>query len=367
VDSAFVDSIYQGAIELSPWCTFLRRLSDVCRAQTVTFIVHMPTMAESGLVFAWNADMPYQRKFVKEFYWFTPFQDLPVNKAAALDEVIAREELVLTDYYKELLVPARTEYILGMNVACATGDVALLTVSRTKEQGAFGMPEKFLLESLAEHLSRALSIYVRVHDLMHERAVFADALDQLHIGTILLDRRGHFLHANATANHILQDHKGIALQNNSLTAVADGFGPTLEKLIVNALAAYERRNVAHCEILKLPLWNENKFLHVLVRPSVHHSAIEKSSAPAVCVFVSVPSTATMPSPDVIRELFGFTRTESVVVSMLLAGLTTKEIAYQLDISLSTVRTHIKSTFAKAGVGRQSELVSSVLRSIAALA
>jgi len=360
-----IESIYEGAVDPSPWSGFMGRLLSAYRAQTITLVVDMPTRSETGLLFACNADTLYQRKFIREFYTFTPFREIPVNSAVTLDDVVDREQFVHTKYYTDLLHPADTEHILGMNVTFLADKTALVTVSRKKEQGPFGLPEKLLLESLAEHLSRALSIFVRVDELAKEREVFGDALDQLRIGAILLDRSGRFLHANTTGNEILREQRGLALEDGLLVASAKDCRPALAALIDHALAAYERRDGAHSEILKLSSAG-GKSLQALARPSVHHSPIGKMSAPAICVFVNLPEKHPAPSSDVIREVFDFTRTESVVVSMLLTGLTPKEIAHELGISLATVRTHMKSTFAKAGVGRQAELVSSVLRSVAPL-
>jgi len=329
-------------------------------------IVDRPTHLEAGLLFACNADALDQRKFIREFYNFVPFKEIPVNSAVALDDVVDRDEFNHTRFYTDLLHPSGTEYILGMNVAFLGDKTALLSISRKKEQGPFGVPEKIFLESLAEHLSRALATFIKVGELVNEREVFGDALDQLHIGAILLDRSGRFIHANMTGREILRETRGLALEDGFLGPSEKDFQAKFAAFIAGGIAAYERRDSGHCEILMLRS-EGNRMLQALVRPSVHHSPIGKMSAPAICVFVNLAEKHPAPSSDVIREVFEFTRTESVIVSMLLTGLATKEIAQELGISLATVRTHMKSIFAKAGVGRQAELVSSVLRSVAPLA
>lgn len=367
MNEQLLDSIYSGVTEASPWHTFLNRMCDLCRAQTVTFIISMPRLGETGLVFSGRAIAEYQRQFVTRFFNHTPFHGQPLNRAFSLDDLMDRATLQASEYYRDLLVPAATEYVLGLNVACSNGEICLLTVSRTREQGNFGPLEKELLESMAAHLSRALSLYVKFHDLRHERAVFSDALDHLGIGTIVLDKRGRLVCANRTADTILEESGALRIQGDRVRAANAADHAALAQLLEAALDAHRRRAFGECAIMKLALPGGERFLHVLVRPSIEPSAIENSSAPAACLFVSVPGVGAMPSSDVIRQLFGFTRAEGTVVRLLLEGLVPKEIAHELDISLSTVRTHIKSIFTKAGVGRQSELVSSVLRSIALLA
>ena len=61
-----------------------------------------------------------------------------------------------------------------------------------------------------------------------------------------------------------------------------------------------------------------------------------------------------------RERFGFTRAEQQVADRLASGLTVPLIARQLEISIETVRCHLKQAFVKAGVHRQAELVAALL-------
>ena len=362
---SLIESIYKGAIEESPWSGFLTELREVFGALATTLILDMPGSSSSGLLFSANTDAAYERKYIKEF-WHLPFVDLPINKAVALDDVIDRARLVQSSFYRELLEPANTEYILGINVPFVCERVALLRISRSRDQGTFGAVEKLVLESLAEHLYRALPVYFRIYRLTSEREVFGDALDQLHIGAILLDRRGGYLHANSTGRAVLEVANALALRENKVIAAGPAQAQRLALLIDEAVAAYERRDHAHCGMLTLET-AAGKRLQVLLRPSTHHAALEESELPAICLFVSSAEAPHIPSIEAIRELFGLTRTESLIVVELLAGKMPKEIALKLDSSLATVRTHIKSIFLKAGVRRQADLLVAILRSVAPLA
>lgn len=363
-----LDAIYQGATELPPWRGFVQQLCELCRCQAVSFILRMPRLGENGVVFSYNADKRYEKRFLHRFSHRTPFRSLPVCVPRRLDEILSREELLASEYYRDLLRPAATEYILGMNLPGAGEEPSLLTLSRTAAQGNFGELERELLEQIAEHLCRALAIYLRVQDLAGQTAVFSDALDHLGIGAIILNRRGVFLGANATALELLQQ---VGLDELNRGCAGQLLGEErvgrFEAMLSESLTAYEQRDLSVCSMMTVPAARGRSSLHLLVRPSVHPSAMDNYSAPAVCVFVSLPGRIALPSPDIVRELFGFSRAESAVVCLLLNGKTAKEIAYEQGISLSTVRSHIKSVFVKAGVGRQSELVASVLRSIALLA
>ena len=61
-----------------------------------------------------------------------------------------------------------------------------------------------------------------------------------------------------------------------------------------------------------------------------------------------------------RERFGFTVMESRVSELLCRGASAARIARDLEISVETVRCHLKQAFVKAGVHRQAELVAVLL-------
>jgi DNA-binding CsgD family transcriptional regulator len=58
----------------------------------------------------------------------------------------------------------------------------------------------------------------------------------------------------------------------------------------------------------------------------------------------------------LRERFGFTKTEAIVVVALVEGLSYGEIAEKLGVSYHTVHTHIKAIHTKAGVATTGQLI-----------
>lgn len=62
----------------------------------------------------------------------------------------------------------------------------------------------------------------------------------------------------------------------------------------------------------------------------------------------------------MRELYELSASESKVVSLLVQGRNTKEIASSLDVADSTLRTHLKRIFSKTQTRHQAELVSKIL-------
>ncbi len=58
----------------------------------------------------------------------------------------------------------------------------------------------------------------------------------------------------------------------------------------------------------------------------------------------------------IADAYGLTEREKEIISELVTGASTKELAHTLHISTYTVQDHLKSIFAKTGVSSRRELI-----------
>ena len=69
----------------------------------------------------------------------------------------------------------------------------------------------------------------------------------------------------------------------------------------------------------------------------------------------------LPARGVLRAALGLTATEAEVALALAQGASASSIARERDISLETVRSHLKTIFAKTGTQRQATLVALILQ------
>jgi len=72
-------------------------------------------------------------------------------------------------------------------------------------------------------------------------------------------------------------------------------------------------------------------------------------------------TVDQPAPPVpdLGPVFGLTRGESALIRPLLRGLSNEQIARELDLSIETVRTHLKNACAKLGVSGRGAAVAKI--------
>lgn len=76
---------------------------------------------------------------------------------------------------------------------------------------------------------------------------------------------------------------------------------------------------------------------------------------AVAIFADVSRQSEISHIARCRARFDFTEAQARLALFLAEGGTIAEYATAMGVKLSTVRTHLKSIFAKTGVNRQTEL------------
>jgi DNA-binding CsgD family transcriptional regulator len=104
-------------------------------------------------------------------------------------------------------------------------------------------------------------------------------------------------------------------------------------------------------------------LTLLVRSAKARMAPSDASGPAALVFILDPELPVEATEAELRHLYGLTFTETRLANLLMEGKTLDECCAQLKIRRTTGRMHLRHVFEKAGVQRQSQLVSLLFKSI----
>jgi DNA-binding CsgD family transcriptional regulator len=95
-------------------------------------------------------------------------------------------------------------------------------------------------------------------------------------------------------------------------------------------------------------------LYLGIRPLAGGPSVARASI--LAVYVVDPQQQPALDDELLRRVYRFSPAEVRVVSELLAGHNAETIADLLSVSIHTVRTHLKSLFAKTGARRQGELI-----------
>jgi DNA-binding CsgD family transcriptional regulator len=97
-------------------------------------------------------------------------------------------------------------------------------------------------------------------------------------------------------------------------------------------------------------------LSVLVAPLIIELMWFVIGRPAAIVFVADPDSAPRTVQDQLRNLYRLTTAEAAVAMVIARGEGLQAVADELEINLTTARTHLQHVFEKTETRRQAELV-----------
>jgi DNA-binding CsgD family transcriptional regulator len=175
-------------------------------------------------------------------------------------------------------------------------------------------------------------------------------LDRLDRGVILLDGKGAVLDANLPALRILNGRDGVSMRNGRLTFSDVAFDERFVRLI--AQRRLDPASATKSIGARIRRKRAQSYL-VVVSPVPPHTDERNVMLAA---FVFAPDERRDITVDALRELYGLTVAQAEVARQLFAGRNVEQAAEALQLSLNTVRTHLKHIFTKCEVQSQAELM-----------
>lgn len=175
-------------------------------------------------------------------------------------------------------------------------------------------------------------------------------LDKLDRGVVLLDARGRVLDANSLAVRLLKAGDGMALRAGRFVLSDVALDSRLAGLLDIRNSAAAERNTA----LAARVRRSNGASYRVVITPVPEGADERDVAFVALIYA--PDEQRDISTDVLRELYALTPAQAQVARSLFAGRSVEESAAALNLSLNTVRTHLKQIFTRCEVQSQAELL-----------
>lgn len=275
---------------------------------------------------------------------------LAVNCAGFIteQEAFADDEEYLADsLMTEWGTPAGLHHAAVTAIHVPTGDLVVVQINRRVGQPQFDSDDISRLDAFRPHLARAGLLGARWR-LERLRAA-SEALALIGLPAAILDARGKVLAANAPIEKM---NSHLVWLPRDRIALVD---PTANALLRRAIG--DIGDPAATSVRSFPAKgaaNDPVVFHLI--PTTGGARDLFGGGFGVLVLTPVAAPA---APDValIQGLFDLTAAEARVASGVAEGLSLDQIAERHGVALGTVRTQVKSVFAKTGSSRQSQLAA----------
>ncbi|MGU3541065.1 helix-turn-helix transcriptional regulator [Methylobacterium sp. A54F] len=349
--SRLIEAIYDCAIDPALWPSTLEQIAEAVDSPAATLnVIDFVTGAERTLVYAGISEA-YQTLYRERYHCTNLFLHgmmlRPIDEPTTSDELVDEAELLSSRVYREWAAPQGFRHVMLTALIRNQARLAFLGVTRGFAPGRYGARDKECMTLLAPHVRRAITIADLIEHKSLERSRFGDVVDALATAILILDGTGRLAHANPAGKALLEAGD-LLVQRNGVVEALDAASGSL-RLTRNAGTQGE----SHAITLRRG-GGDTAIVTTLALRSSRRGAIA-ADPEHVAVFVQDGA-----SPNIIETLgrtFGLTGAELRVLLGLVEGATTQDLAARYGIAASTVRTHLKSLFAKTGTNRQKDLVA----------
>ncbi len=352
-DARFKDSlvelIYSSLID-GNWQNFLDGLNGALHLGKSTFLFYDSVKRQGHF----SLTSGYSREEValyNTYYnainpWMPKASVRSVGIGVTSDQMYDPAQLRKTEFYNDYLLAGELEGGAGLTVFRDHGRSFVLTTLMSAKDHESSRKLASLFTDLSPHLARAFSYYRKGTSEPGSLAQ-SQLLDLAGIGLLVVDEDRRLKAINETGKTLTGPDCGIRIAHDGRIAFVNVDLQEMLKMVCRRIAVgtvnrVEINNSKGCIELTMVRLPSNAMFEFLDGPSV---AILLKPLSAVHSLAS----------------YGLSGRETEVAKAILVGKTIQQIADERGVSRETVRTQLKSVFAKLDVTSQTDLVRKFCR------
>ncbi len=270
-------------------------------------------------------------------------------------------EFQTSDFYKSLIQPMNLRDTINTPYIRRPTMMGMLSIPCSQTRQPYGDVEARLTGNLTPHVRRAMMINDIVDKGNMATMLYRKVLDTLSVAVFVvgLGRRVKF--TNARGDAMLRDDILLGLNNQTLQAKRTaGAESALDDAIDRALKGDAAVGISGIGVPLIGTNGSRAAAYVL--PIAGHD-LRGEMGPGHCaVFVANRSEQQPLVIEILRTLFDLTVSEARVAALLAKGEKPVSIATTLDVSVNTIRSHLKHAYAKTDTADQTSL-SALIHSV----
>ncbi len=349
-----IDEIYASAIEPGRWGEFASLLAGATGLEAVgVWIVDNAQLAEISLSRAMSlSEAPYVEHFHKIDPWQRALSRAPMGSVFISNEHVAEDELVKGEFYNDFARHHGLIRPMGALMPLAPGVIASIAGEMPFASRLFEAEDKSRLGRVLPYVKNALQFRQRNRGSLAWAGFGLAALEALTFGVVICDRAGRIVVANVAAENMAR--RGVA---SSLSAGSRQRSAPCAAIRPGSLAALisTAGSGGPGGAMMLATGEGEGLIAALVSP-LPPSLDEAGVRGRVMVSLRAMRGDLSVAAGAIAALYRLSPRQADVAALLCDGFAPAEIARQLGMKITTLRSHLAAVFLKTGAENQRELV-----------
>ncbi len=271
-----------------------------------------------------------------------------------ITDLYTEEELRTSESFNALRTLAHAGNAINVRLDGSAGSRILWQINDPVDGDGWSSAQLDRIQRLLPHIRQTVQVQQTLAAADALGATLTELLDTTGAGIIELEARGRIVAANDTALELLRTGEGLLDRRGFLFARKPQDNDNLQGLLSRALPPFGAPGAGGSMIVGRAGGLPPLVLHV------HPVSLQETNSQvwpvAALVLVVDPACRAAIDPAVAAAALGLTPMEGRVAVLLAQGMNVREVAAAMSRKESTIRSHVKSMFAKHGLSRQAELV-----------
>lgn len=353
--------IYDLAMGACEWEGLIQNMAHTFSAEQGVIRTINPDNRDVDLIHTYNKD-PSFNQIYRDYYvnvdpWLEIYEKT-TNLILCTHHYFSDEEYAKLEIYNDFIAPQKMHYGLGAIFELTKNQTAYAVFHRNRTQKGFEQDKLDTYKMLVPHLRQGLLMYGQLNHIKFEKYLLQDALNQVKNPMLLVDKMGVILFINTSGEKLIDQFPCISIWNNHLRISSIEHDQKLKKLIDQATVdnpsgAFKQGGAMNFRdpISQAPLY-------LLVNP-VNPDKTNQISSRKEVAFISMgtDSYQSLITPELLIQLYDFSKAEARLAAWLCHGLTLKEVSENHNLSINTLKTQLRACFSKVGVDSQAKLIN----------
>ncbi|WP_353642479.1 helix-turn-helix transcriptional regulator [Mesorhizobium sp. WSM2239] len=344
-----MDAIYGTVFGEATWHDFLDKLSRILPDGRSTLFYHDSRRSKG----AFNLNSGFDADAVArygEYYssinpWMPAAAVRKVGVGVVAEQMFPRDRLVKTEFYNDFWSKNGGESAVGVTIVREEGRSFLLSTLTSCPDPEANRHAADTLTRLAPHLRRAFRHFKSEPGQKTIAEIGGELFDAVDIGMVVVGDSGIIKSISPAGQRIIDT--GHCLRANLLGKInvcQERANHVLSQMLDRS---YQGPRVASCMVDAYKL----TFIQVAKDPLSFYF-----QGPTIVVLIEHGSTSQRMNGEYFSKAYGLTAAETRALAGIMAGKSVDEIADAAALSRETIRSQMKSLYAKTGTKGQLDLL-----------
>jgi DNA-binding CsgD family transcriptional regulator len=266
------------------------------------------------------------------------------------------DDVAISKFYEHVASPSGLNYSIAGVIMRERNSCIVVCYYRSLQDQPFCDDDLKNLTALLPHWHRAISIKNRLNRLDRQTEATHRILDHAPFSILLVDSAAYVLYQNYMANVGNRSGDGLTVRDGQLRFGNPATRKEFMRLLSSVDQLREEAPAASPVMMAVERPSGSKPYQLMILPVQKATEAGLAIGPTYAIFIYDPTVNLPVDANSLRTLEGLTLAEANLCESLYQTKNLGETANQLEVSISTAKTHLLNTFRKLEINSQSELM-----------